>query len=57
MMIAEVPMIVVYNGPEIAAYDKKVQGYAPWPLQPAAVLGRETGGIIQTGGTGRCCDS
>ena len=32
MMMADAPMLVLYNGPEIAAYSKKVKGYEPWPL-------------------------
>lgn len=32
MMIAEIPIIVMYNSPQVAATSKDVKGYAPWPI-------------------------
>ena len=32
MLIADAPMIVLYNGPEIAVFSKNVHGYIPWAL-------------------------
>jgi len=39
MAIAEVPLIMLYNGTEVAAVAKAVEGYKPWPASMPRLFG------------------
>lgn len=43
MFIADVPLIMLYNGAEVAAYSDAVEGYQPWPASKPRLWGVSLG--------------
>lgn len=39
MMIEEVPMVIIYNGTTIGAYQQRLEGYRSWPIAKPRLWG------------------